>query len=65
MGQQPKLWFQLKTNVYNDFNGHFCTAIVTHIYIVKRLYGRKSFMQHDLGKKKLNILTFFVMGQFF
>ena len=35
------------------------------LYIVKRLYVRKSFLQHDLAKNKLNILTFFAMGLFF
>ena len=50
MGQQPTLCLQLKINDHKDFNGHFCTKIVTNVYI-KRLYGRKSPMQFDLAQK--------------
>ena len=32
---------------------------------VKRLYGRKILMQHDLAQKIHDILTFFTVGQFF
>ena len=32
---------------------------------IKRLYGRKILMQHDLAQKIHDILTFFTVGQFF
>ena len=31
---------------------------------VKRQYGKKILMQHDLAQKNHDILTFFTMGQF-
>ena len=64
MGQQPTLCLQLKINDHKDFNGHFCTKIVSNVYI-KRLYGRKSLMQFDLAQKNPWHFDFFTMGQFF
>ena len=64
MGQQPTLCLQLKINDHKDFNGHFCTKIVTNVYI-KRLYGRKSLMQLDLAKNIHDFLTFFYNGTIF
>ena len=64
VGQQPTLCLQLKINDHKDFNGHFCTKIVTNVYI-KRLYGRKSLMQFDLAQKNLWHFDFFYNGTIF
>ena len=38
VGQQPIICFQLKINGDNDFNGHFCIAIVTNVYSKKIIW---------------------------
>ena len=64
MGQQPILSFWLKINAQKDLNGHFVLQL-WQMCTVKRLYGRKILMQHDLAQKIHDILTFFTVGQFF
>ena len=64
VGQQPILSFWLKINAQKDLNGHFVLQL-WQMCTVKRLYGRKILMQHDLAQKKPWHFAFFYNGTIF